>query len=84
MGNLTKRTQIYLTHEQWARVEAKANRIGVSAAEVVRRAVDAYCASPEDFRSAVRAASGAWRNRKLDAEAYVRGLREEWNTRPHG
>lgn len=42
------RTNIYLTDEQVARLEAQADYMGVSRAEVIRRAIDQYLYSLED------------------------------------
>ena len=36
------RTQIYLTEQQRARIDSLAEREGVSMAEIIRRALDAY------------------------------------------
>ena len=37
---LAKRTQIYLSETQWKAVEEGAHRLGISAAEVIRQAID--------------------------------------------
>ena len=80
---LTKRTQLYLSPEQWAMVEAEARRQRVSVAEVVRRSIEKYCRPGLDFAETVREVAGSWRDRPLDPRL-VRKLREEWEKRPHG
>ncbi len=78
-----KRTQFYLSHAQWDALEAEAHRGGVSAAEVIREAIDRYLATKPDFVATLRAVTGAWADTPADSEAYVRGLRSEWGRRPH-
>ncbi len=82
---LSKRTQLYLAREQWATVEATARRLGVSSAEVVRRAIDMYCRQMPDFSSTAAKVAGAWKGRKgLPKSSDVRRFRQEWEKRPGG
>ena len=67
------RTQIYLTEEQRRRIDALAEAEGVTMAEIVRRALDAYLADENpDPRPALAATYGA-------APALVAPSRDEWD-----
>lgn len=55
---MAQRTQIYLSDEQRARIDAVAARTNVTMAEVVRRAVDAYVEVEDDLAATFGAASG--------------------------
>ncbi|WKZ83333.1 MAG: CopG family transcriptional regulator [Acidimicrobiia bacterium] len=67
------RTQIYLTEEQRRRVDALVEAEGVTMAEVVRRALDAYLEDENpDPRPALAATYGA-------DPTLVAPSRDEWN-----
>ncbi|HBA61439.1 MAG TPA: hypothetical protein DCZ92_11610 [Elusimicrobia bacterium] len=75
-----KRTQIYLSTEQWDTLHALSFRTHQSMSDLIRAALDRkylYVKS-SGFESAVREASGVWKDRKDIGEtaAYVRGLRK--------
>lgn len=53
------RTQIYLTPQQRAKLEARMRRDGKSLDEVVREAVDSYLADEIDEAAALEATFGA-------------------------
>lgn len=53
------RTQIYLTEEQRQAIDAVCSRDQVTMAEVIRRALDAYLASPAEAESALGLTFGA-------------------------
>jgi predicted DNA-binding protein len=53
------RTQIYLTEEQRRRIDEVAKASGVTMAEIVRRALDAYLAGEVDSSTALAATFGA-------------------------
>lgn len=53
------RTQVYLTDEQRKHVDEIAAAEGVTMAEVIRRALDAYVASGTDASAALAATFGA-------------------------
>jgi hypothetical protein len=53
------RTQIYLTEEQRRRIDAMAAGEGVTMAEVIRRALDAFLAADADSDTALSATFGA-------------------------
>lgn len=53
------RTQIYLTDEQRSRIDRAATAGGVTMAEVVRRAIDAYLSDDPDPTDALRSTFGA-------------------------
>jgi predicted DNA-binding protein len=67
------RTQIYLTAEQRQRIDALTEAEGVSLAEVVRRALDAYLdAAQADPATALAATFGAVPDLEIPA-------RDEWD-----
>ena len=53
------RTQVYLTEEQRSRVDELARGKGLSMAEIVRRALDAYLEADADPAAALDATFGA-------------------------
>ena len=53
---MAQRTQIYLSDEQRARVDALASRRRITMAEVVRRAIDAYIDQDDDLDATFGAA----------------------------
>ena len=55
---MAQRTQIYLTDEQRARIDALAAQRHVTMAEVVRRALDAYLAADDELEATFGAAPG--------------------------
>ena len=65
------RTQVYLTNEQRQRIDEIARAEGVTLAEVVRRALDAYFAADRDAVAALAGTFGADPN--ADAPS-----RDEW------
>ena len=67
------RTQVYLTDVQRARIDEFAGATGITMAEVVRRAVDAYLAAEfPDPAPALAATFGAWPNAEGSS-------RDEWD-----
>jgi predicted DNA-binding protein len=54
-----RRTQIYLTDEQRRRIDEAAKAHGVTMAEIVRRALDAYLAGEVDTTAVLDATFGA-------------------------
>jgi hypothetical protein len=66
------RTQVYLTQEQRRMIDEVAQAEGVTLAEVVRRAVDAYLGTERDPGPALAATFGA------DSEARTPS-RDEWD-----
>ncbi len=65
---IVKRTQIYLDESQHERLGRRAAAAGTTKSDLIREAVDAYLAGPENektqllaFRAAVRAAAGSVR-----------------------
>lgn len=65
------RTQIYLSHEQRRRIDRVAKSRGLTMAEVIREAVDAYIGDQPDRSAALAATFGA------DARAEP-PTRDEW------
>jgi hypothetical protein len=65
------RTQVYLTEEQRRRIDAVAAAEGVTMAEVIRRALDAYVPPEADADAALAATFGA------DPDA-SRPSRDDW------
>ncbi len=66
------RTQVYLTEDQRRRVDEIARAEGVTLAEVVRRALDAYLSAERDAAADMAATFGA----DPDADA---PSRDEWD-----
>jgi predicted DNA-binding protein len=63
---IMKRTQIYLEESQHERLAKRARAAGTTKSDLIREAVNAYLAGPDDegaqllaFRAAVRAAAGS-------------------------
>ena len=78
---IVKRTQIYLEESQHERLGRRARSAGTTKSDLIREAVDAYLAGPEDesahllaFRAAVRAAAGS-AHRLPTGRRYVEELR---------
>lgn len=67
---MSQRTQIYLSDDQRARLDAVAAERDVTMAEIVRRAIDAYLSAEDDVEAAFGAAPGI--------NASVPG-RDEWD-----
>jgi len=67
-----------------AELTAFAHKEGISSAELMRRALDAYVSAlkqkqdmaEQDTLEAVR---GLWKDRNIDGVEYQRQLREEWD-----
>ncbi len=75
-----RRTQIYLTEEEWGRLASISRDRGLTKSSLIREAVDqTYLSksSAESFSKALWAAYGLWKNRTDigDSAAYVRSLR---------
>ncbi len=76
-----KRTQIYLTNEQWRELSVISTTERVPVSELVRRAIDQVYKRDgnDDFDQALDAFTGMWKDR-IDLEAtddYVRSLRRD-------
>lgn len=73
-----QRTQISLTAEDRRVLDAEAARTGRSISALIRDAVTKTYGHQRDAERdarAIDAALGAWRDRELDGETYVEGLR---------
>lgn len=64
-------------------LEQSGRRQGVSAAEVVRRAVAClrHTEPASQFKGTVRACAGKWKSVQQDSQKYVNDLRTEWDSR---
>jgi len=75
-----RRTQIYLSTEQWEALHAMSFQTHQSMSDLIRAALDRkyLCAKSSSFEAAVRSAAGIWKDRKDigDTAAYVRELRK--------
>jgi hypothetical protein len=62
-------------------LESSSRRMGVSAAELVRRAVSGMRTSEPilTYRTAVRACAGTWRSARGDSQEMVNALRRGWD-----
>ncbi|QTX06000.1 CopG family transcriptional regulator [Agromyces archimandritae] len=72
------RTQISLTDEDRALLDAEAARTGRSISALIRDAVERTYGSASDVDEDIEAidrAFGAWQDRDIDGAAYVEGLR---------
>ena len=74
---MSHRTQVTLTHKQYARLREESRRSGHGIAELIRRAVErSYGTSPTaEVSSALDASFGSWDDRDFDGASYVDGLR---------
>lgn len=73
-----QRTQISLTEEDRNLLDAEAARTGRSISALIREAVAqtyGFRADAEQDVRAIDAAAGAWRDREIDGEKYVEGIR---------
>ncbi len=73
---MSRRTQITLTDDQYGLLKRESDRIGVSLAELVRRAI-ARCYGPGRRRrvNGFEASFGAWKDRDFDGAEYVERIR---------
>ncbi len=73
---MSRRAQVTLTDEQYARLQEEARRTGLSLAELVRRGIDkSYGESTGgDLTEALRKSFGAWKDRDFGGAEYVDGL----------
>lgn len=55
-----------------------AKRRKVSRASLIRNAVDDYLTREQQKDEAFEQAFGAWKDRKIDADAFINALRDEW------
>jgi hypothetical protein len=78
--NELQRIQIYLTRQEIATLAKLKETTGLSASELVRRAVDRVYPRPEPLSRSkrlaiVRRSAGAWSGRRETGAAFVEGLR---------
>lgn len=75
-----RRTQIYLSAEQWRELSAKAKAEHASMAELIRRAIDQVflVKGKENFTAALHDVAGIWADRTDigTTKEYVRALRK--------
>ena len=81
-----KRTQIYLTEEQWSDLHGAARRSGTTVASLIRQAVDRVHRSSNDregLKQALRDTAGLWAKRRdlADPVSFVRRLRKDRRSR---
>ena len=76
-----KRTQIYLTSEQWRELSVASEHEKVPVSELIRRAVDQVYKHDggDDFDQALDAVAGLWKDRTdlASTDEYVRSLRQD-------
>lgn len=79
----THRTQIYLSEEEKAALDAAAKRTGASRAELIRRAVRLQYGKPtaNDRTAAVHTSAGAWAERNYTGAEYVEAARGDANAK---
>ncbi|HEY5475091.1 MAG TPA: ribbon-helix-helix protein, CopG family [Tepidiformaceae bacterium] len=76
------RTIIDLTDEQLRGLTELCRKEHISRAEAIRRAVarllEERAAARETRRDALNASFGLWKDRAADTDAYLAGVRSEW------
>lgn len=74
------RTIIDLPEEQLAALRELCEREKISRAEAIRRAVACWLAEDEkaDRKRALDESFGAWKHKGIDADEFIRELRDEW------
>jgi len=77
---ILKRTQIYLTMEQWRDLQIQGKKEHKSVAELIREAIDKVYRSKKEsnFKTALRKVAGIWADRTDigSSEEYVREIRK--------
>lgn len=83
-----KRTQIYLTFEQWRELAARSNQEHKSVAELIREAINkVYPAKKKsDFEQAIDSIFGIWKDRTdiSSTDEYIRSLRKDTRLKRFG
>ena len=73
---MSRRTQITLTDAQYERLKRESKRLGMSLAELVRRALHlVYGTQIDGGDGGLDASFGAWSGREFDGSSYVDSLR---------
>jgi hypothetical protein len=76
-----KRTQIYLSNEQWRNLNIAKERMHLSIAELIRRAIDRVYAKKHQlrFEEALDAITGLWKDRTdlPSTNEYIQALRRD-------
>ena len=76
-----KRTQIYLTNEQWRELTILSSEQNVPISALIRRAIDRFYKhnGHDDFDQALDAVAGMWKDRTDigTTDDYVRSLRDD-------
>lgn len=77
------RTQIYLTDDEVALLDAEATRLGATRSELIRRAIRAQYGSMDaaSRRNALLASAGVWKGRTFTGSEYVEAIRGDLNKR---
>lgn len=82
-----KKTQIYVSDDQWRELLRESSLEHTSVADLIRRAIDAYLATrvgeSAGFEKTLRASAGIWQKRRdvKDGASYVEDLRHGWTKR---
>ena len=79
----THRTQIYLSEEERAALDAAKMETGASRAELIRRAIRLLYGKPtaSDRAAAVQTSAGAWAERNYTGAKYVEAARGDANAK---
>jgi hypothetical protein len=82
-SDVMNRTQIYLTDDEVALLDAEATRSGATRSELIRRAIRAQYGSmdADARRRALLASAGSWKDRTFTGEEYVEAIRGDLNKR---
>ena len=76
-----KRTQIYLSEDQWRYINIVSRQENRSIAELIRSAIDKVFIQEKgaDFKKALQGVAGIWANREdfKDTQGFIRGIRKD-------
>ena len=87
MARYQKKTQIYMSDEQWTQLQRESGLTGSSVAEVVRISIEEHLHSrggdAAGFEAALGKTAGIWKTHKdmKDTDVYVRKARDSWQAR---
>jgi hypothetical protein len=79
--DIVMRTIVDIPKEQINALDRYSKKHGVSRAETVRRAIDAFLPRPKKNRESFRQdpAFGSWKKMNVDSVEYIRSIRSEWD-----
>lgn len=73
-----KRTQIYIDEKTFDYLKMESRLKGVTISDVIRESIrDRRLQSTKRIMAALESVTGVWKNRRIDAEKYLRRLRKD-------